>query len=145
MSGPYSVAVDPTSGKVFVGERDNNRVLRFASVSALSNGAPAEGVLGQADFTSGLPNRGGTVFTNTMVMPFGLFVDHAGRLWVADLGNNRLLRFDHASSKPDGADADGVLGQLDFTHSAPATTRNGMNVPYGMFVEPDGRLWLADY
>jgi hypothetical protein len=42
-----SIAVDPTTGKVFVAERDNSRVLRFASYASLSNGAAAEAVLGR--------------------------------------------------------------------------------------------------
>jgi DNA-binding beta-propeller fold protein YncE len=142
---PYDVTVDSTSGKVFVAEQGNNRVVRFASVSALSNGAPAEAVFGQADFISGQPNRGGPVAANTMFQPFGVAVDQAGRLWVADVSNNRVLRFDHAASKASGADADGVLGQPDFTNNADVITQNGMSGPYGVFVEPDGRLWVADY
>jgi DNA-binding beta-propeller fold protein YncE len=52
MNAPRGVAVDPVSGKVFVVESGNNRVLRFASLGSLSNGAAAEGVLGQANFTA---------------------------------------------------------------------------------------------
>lgn len=52
MRGPFGVAVDPTTGKVFVTDTFNSRVLRFASVAALSNGAAAEGVLGQPDFST---------------------------------------------------------------------------------------------
>jgi sugar lactone lactonase YvrE len=100
-----------------VADTGNNRVLRFASSSALSNGAAAEGVLGQADFTSGSQNRGGGIAGNTLNAPYGIAVDEAGRLWVADLFNNRVLRFDSAASKANGADADGVLGQADFTHN----------------------------
>ncbi len=142
---PYAVSVDPTSGKVFVAEQINNRVLRFASVSALSNGEPAEAVFGQADFTSGLPNRGGPVAANTLFTPFGVFVDRAGRLWVADIENNRVLRFDHAVSKASGADADGVLGQPDFTHRDPALSQNGMDYPTGVTVDLGGRLWVAEF
>jgi DNA-binding beta-propeller fold protein YncE len=145
MDQPYGVRVDPTTGKVFVADSSNHRVLRFASVTALSNGAAAEAVLGQTDFTSGLQNRGGAVAANTMDTPFGVFVDSAGRLWVADVNNNRVLRFDNAATKPDGADADGVLGQPDFLTNALATTQAGMNSPYDVFVDSSGRLWVADY
>ena len=63
------MTVDPTTGKVFVADQTNNRVLRFASALVLANGAPAEAVLGQANFTHGLPNRGGSVTANTMGIP----------------------------------------------------------------------------
>src|SRR6059036_564201 len=51
MSSPEGVAVDPTSGKVFVADSGNHRVLRFASDAALVSGAAADGVLGQPNFT----------------------------------------------------------------------------------------------
>jgi DNA-binding beta-propeller fold protein YncE len=145
MNQPFGVSVDPTSGKIFVAEWGNHRVLRFASVTALSNGAAAEAVLGQADFTSNLPNRGGAVVANTMNAPLGVFVDSAGRLWVADYFNNRVLRFDNAATKPDGADADGVLGQPDFVSNALATTQSGMWNPTDVFVDSSGRLWVTDF
>lgn len=43
MRQPSGVAVDPISGKLFVVEYGNNRVLRFASSAALMSGAAAEG------------------------------------------------------------------------------------------------------
>jgi len=145
MYTPYSVKADPTTGKVFVADASNHRVQRFASAGALANGAAAEAVLGQADFTHGQANRGGTTAANSMNQPFGLFVDTAGRLWVADVSNNRVLRFDHAAAKANGAAADGVLGQPDFASSASATSQSGMNLPVDVFVDASGRLWAADY
>jgi DNA-binding beta-propeller fold protein YncE len=99
MNFPTGVTVDPTSHKVFVADQFNNRVLRFSSVTALSNGAAAEAVLGQADFTSHLANRGGAIAANTMYYPYSVSVDSGGRLWVADSYNHRILRFDNASTK----------------------------------------------
>ena len=145
MNEPGAVAVDPISRKVFVADRNNHRVLRFASVTALVDGVAAEGVLGQADFNHGLANRGGAVAANTMNSPFGVHVDSAGRLWVADDFNHRVLRFDNAATKANGANADGVLGQLDFNHDGFATTKSGMNTPTHVFVTQDGQLWVAEY
>jgi sugar lactone lactonase YvrE len=141
MNRPYGVAVDPTTHKVFVADIDNNRVLRFASLYALTNGAAAEAVLGQPNFTSS------TVHTtqNGMNYPIGIFVDASGRLWVGDYNNNRVLRFDNASAIPSGANANGVLGQPGFTSHNSATTQSGMNGPTGVFVDASGRLWVADY
>jgi DNA-binding beta-propeller fold protein YncE len=145
MGGPEDVNVDPTTGKVFVADTYNHRVLRFASVYALGNGDAAEAVLGQADFVSGLPNRGGPVTANTMYWPSGIFVDNSGRLWVADLENNRVLRFDEASYKPNGANADGVLGQPNFTSDGFATGQNRLCNPADVFFDSGGRLWVVDF
>ena len=137
---PSSVAVDPTSGKVFVADTAHNRVMRFASLDALSNAAAADGVFGQSSFYYGEPNTS----PGGMNSPQGVVVDSGGRLWVADTYNNRVLRFDHASSKSNGAYADGVLGQPDFYSGSMATTRQGMCRPIGVVADFAGRLWVTD-
>jgi len=71
-------------------------------------------------------------------------VDSAGRLWVADFFNNRVLRFDGAADKANGANADGVLGQPNFTSNGAATTASGMNSPGGLAIDTAGHLWVAD-
>jgi hypothetical protein len=55
-----------------------------------------------------------------------------------------VLRFDGAAGKANGAVADGVLGQSDFTSSAQATTASGMSGLFGVAVDGAGRLWVAD-
>jgi DNA-binding beta-propeller fold protein YncE len=140
LHNPSAVAIDPASGKLFVADSNNNRVLRFASAAALSNGAPAEGVLGQADFISDKPAAG----ERGLSYPSALALDSTGRLWVADLYNNRVLRFDSAASRPNGAPADAVLGQPDFGSHLSSTTREQIGQPQGLALDSAGRLWVAD-
>ncbi len=140
MEAPSRVAIDPTSNKVFVADGNNHRVLRFASLASLNNGAAAEAVLGQPDFAS---NDSGTD-QNSFDTPAGLTVDSAGRLWVADSNNNRVLRFDDAASKTSGAAADGVLGQPDFTSSSIQTSQSGLNYPLDLVIDNAGHLWIVD-
>ena len=140
-TGPNGVAVDTTSGKVFVTDRGNHRVLRFSSSAALQNGAAAEAVFGQDDFTT---NASGTA-ANRMNNPIGIHVDGDGRLWVTDFSNNRVLRFDDASNKTSGAAADGVLGQPDFTSSASGTSATEMRGPVTAFADGDGNLWVTEF
>ena len=140
MNYPSAVAVDPTTRKVFVADAINNRVLRFASVYALTNGAAAEAVLGQPNFSSNAPRT----TRNGLSDPAGLFVDSGGRLWVADANNNRVLRFDHAATLSSGANANGVMGEPDFISNTAATTQHSMRYNNGVFVDAGGRLWVAD-
>lgn len=140
MFQPTDVAVDPTTGKVFVADTSNNRVLRFSSAAAMTNGAAAEAVLGQPTFTT----KAVSTTQSGMNGVNGLTVDNAGILWVGDYLNNRVLRFNSAASKATGANADGVLGQPNFTSSAENTTQSGMIAPSGVFVDGTGALWVAD-
>jgi sugar lactone lactonase YvrE len=140
MNAPGGVAVD-SAGQLWVADTGNSRVLRFDDAASKANGASANGVLGQPSFAS---NDFATTASG-MWTPKGVTVGSAGRVWVADTGNNRVLRFDDAASKADGASADGVLGQIDFTSRATATTASGMNGPYGVAVDSTDRLWIVDH
>lgn len=143
LNTPKGIAIDPTTGKLFVADYENRRVLRWSSVDKMINGAAAEAVLGQPDFTS---NTGGTSAT-LMSRPYGIYVDVAGRLWVADMSNARVLRFDNASTIPSGSPANKVLGQMDFTTGTINTggvSASTMNRPVGVFVDASGNLYVSD-
>lgn len=137
---PRGVAVDAATGKVFVSDAVNDRVLRFASSASLATGAAAEAVLGQSDFVSGASATAQT----GMNSPTGICVDSSGRLWVADRGNHRVLRFESAATKVSGSPADGVLGQVLFTTAVSAAGATGMNGPGGVATNSTGTLWVTD-
>ncbi|MEO8232338.1 MAG: alpha/beta hydrolase-fold protein [Ignavibacteriota bacterium] len=140
LNAPSGVAVDPTTGKLFVADRYNNRVLRWSSSDKLINGSPAEAVLGQIDFNTSTSGLSASKFND----PLRVFIDSLGSLWVSDYLNNRVLRFDNASSKSNGSNADVVLGQPNFTTNTGGTTINKMKGPVGVFVDGNGCLWVTD-
>ena len=140
LQAPAGVTVDPTTGKLFVVDRYNNRVLRWGSAAKRTSGSAAEAVLGQPDFVTGSSGLSSTKMND----PLRASVDGSGRLWVSDYANNRVLRFDNASSKPVGSAADGVLGQPDFDTRTSGTTAGRMNGPVGVFADGDDRLWVTD-
>ncbi len=140
-NGPNGVALDRVTGKLFVADRANHRVLRWASADAMNNGSAAEAVLGQPDFVTGTSGLSAVKMNN----PIGVHVDAAGRLWVGDFGNNRVLRFDGASAKATGSAADAVLGQPDFVTNSGATTALKMNGPVGLCIDAAGRLWVSNF
>ena len=137
---PTSVTVS-AGGTLFVACYVGNRVMRFDNAAGLANHAPATAVLGQADFTTTIL---GTTAA-TMNYPCGAWITPDDSLWVADSGNNRLLRFNNASTKPSGAAAEGLLGQPNFISNLGALTRSGMNTPFARpFVDTTGSVWIAD-
>lgn len=138
---PEDIAINPASGKVFVADGSNNRVLRFSSAAALANGGAAEAAFGQPDLHSA--DRG--LSQSQLDYPAGLAIDAAGRLWVSDIENNRILRWDNADTAASGTLAAQVLGQPNFTSRAGTTTATGMGRPSGLAIDAQGRLWVADY
>lgn len=136
----YDIAIT-SGGALFVADRGNNRVLRFDNAASKSNGANADGVLGQSLFTT---NSSSSADSDTMNQPHGVAVDASNTLWVADYSYNRVLRFDNATSKSDGASADGVLGQSDFTSSSSALSASGLNNPCAVEIDGGGRLYVLE-
>lgn len=139
MSNPVDVIMDAT-GRLWVADYNNHRVLRFDGAASKASGANADGVFGQPDFVTRTVGAG----ANKMQFPASVFADSSGRLWVADLGNNRVLRFDNAAAKANGANADSVLGQPDFTTVAGSSGANRTNNPAGVALDTGGRLYVAD-
>ena len=52
LNSPSGACIDPTTGKLFVVDRYNNRVLRWSSMDKMTNGSSAEAVFGQTDFNT---------------------------------------------------------------------------------------------
>ncbi|HOZ47120.1 MAG TPA: NHL repeat-containing protein [Candidatus Hydrogenedentes bacterium] len=147
MNGAAACAVD-SSGRLWIGDASNNRVLWFDDAYAISSdGAAADGVLGQVDFTSADTNGGGSVAADSMNHPYGVYIDPWGNLLVTDFDNHRVLRFDDASSLSNGAAADAVLGQADFVSNA---QNRGGSAAANTLYQPDGvvavgsALFVAD-
>jgi sugar lactone lactonase YvrE len=138
LNEPISIFLD-FKGRLWVADGRNNRVLMFDSASLRSSGASADRVIGQPDFSS---RAAGT--TQAMVkVPTDMCVDSSDRLWVADGLNSRVLRFDNITEKANGANADGVLGQVNFTSSAPVGGASGLNFPSDVTISKDGNLFVT--
>ncbi len=146
LRNPHGIDIDTIHHRLFVADRDNNRVLIF-NLDSTNNMVDftADNVLGQANFSSGTANRGGSVAANTLNQPWNLAYDsERNYLYVGDLNSNRVLIYD-VTSITDGEDAINVLGQANFTSSGAATTINGLRSPLGLAVDTvNDRLFVAD-
>jgi sugar lactone lactonase YvrE len=120
LSFPTGIAFD-SSGNLWIGDTDNNRVLQFKPPFA--SGMSASLVLGEADFTTSTAATTQSGFSG----PFGIAFDSSGNLWVADSGNNRTLEFTPPFSTNQNASL--VLGQADFTSNAGVTSATGQHQP----------------
>jgi uncharacterized protein (TIGR03437 family) len=145
--GAAGLAVDPTTGDLYVADSANNRVLRFRDPFANSKAQP-DAVYGQPDFNTLTANSSG-ISASSMSKPFAVACDAAGNLWVADTGNNRLLRFgaNSLNSTPPPP-ADTVIGQKDFVSYLPdgggTISASGLDTPSGLAFDAQGNLYVSD-
>jgi hypothetical protein len=115
---PMGVASDGTH--LFVADRLNHRVLVWNTFPT-TNGQRADAVLGQADFTSVMANAGNGPFVfapQGLNLPTGVALSGSS-LWIADTANNRVVRWDSATTAP--APAAVVLGQASASSVSNAT------------------------
>ncbi len=122
MRGPQGVWI--ANNKLYVADSQNNRVLIWNTFPSTNNQAP-DVVLGQPNFTSAnapLPSATAPpTAANQLVNPVSVTVD-GGHVYVADLGNNRVLIW-NTTSPSTYQNADVVVGQTDFV-SSPANSPN---------------------
>jgi len=145
--GFLGLAVDPTTGDLYVADSANSRVLRFLDPFANSKVQP-DAVYGQPDFNTLAANSTG-VSASSMSRPRAVACDAAGNLWVADTGNNRVLRFAanslNATPPPP---ADTVIGQKDFASYVPDAagqiSASGLDTPSGLALDAQGNLYVSD-
>lgn len=120
----YPTAVWTDGTRLFVADTENNRVLLWNSIPTIS-AAPADVVIGQADFVSTLTTADAT----HLYGPSSVGSD-GGQVFVADTWNHRVLVY-AAVPTANGAAASMVLGQGDFTHTAPNDDDQDSNVTTG--------------
>lgn len=149
LSNPTGLAVDPRTGKLYVADTGNNRILRFPKPFGESLRAEPDAVYGQADFLGRRANEGG-ITDHTLNGPRGVAIDSRGNLWVADTGNHRVLRFPAGVLDATNPSADLVIGQDDFTrgtanHGLGRVTASGLDRPIGLAFDTQDNLYVSDF
>src|SRR5208337_2172431 len=84
--GPAAVAFD-SSGNLWVADYSNNRVLEYTT--PFSTDEAASLVIGQSSFTTSVSATTSTGSWGPAAVAF----DSSGNLWVADVGNSRVLEY----------------------------------------------------
>ena len=123
-------------GDVYIS--DANRVLEFDHLR-LSGPQIARRVYGQKTFAT---YNCGPPTADSLCSPLLPAVDGAGRLFVPDWRNNRLLTYDTPRVS---TVATRELGQIDFTHGdANSPGRHSFSYPSATIADASGHLYVAD-
>ena len=152
--------VDET-GNLYVPDSFNHRVLFYER--PFETDQIADAVWGQPDFAGITCNIGSLDGPTASSLCFhshsnydrgpahggwpasGVTLDAAGNLWVADSGNNRVLRFPvDVDTGMAAHTADVVLGQPDFHGNQSGEELNRLFAPSAVRFDQAGRLYVAD-
>jgi len=129
LNSPFGVAVDST-GSVFIADRDNNRVRKVSNgvITTVAGGG-----------TQGFSGDGGPATSALLNNPFGVAVDAAGNLYIADQNNQRIRKVSNGLiTTVAGNGIHGFSGD-----NGPATNAQ-LNYPLGVAVNSTGSLFIAD-
>ena len=125
------MAVDE-DGNVYVADWANHLIRRITPGGVVSTIAGSAGHAGSTDDTD----------TTTALFndPAGMAVDKDGNVYVADQGNHLIRRITPGGVVNTIAGSAGQAGSTDDTD----TTTALLNNPYGMAVDEDGNVYVAD-
>ena len=132
LASPEAVALDTSASPpiLYVVDNVNNRVLVWKNSSGFANGAKADMVIGQRDFLSTAaqgPTAGSSALSTGLNSPTAVVVDSNGNLYVADSGNNRVVRYPKPTQQTGSLlTIDLYLGQKDQTTGLP---NQGLSAP----------------
>src|SRR5687767_14780436 len=117
-AAPQSVALDLslTPPAIYVSDTGNHRVLGWRNAASFRNGQVADLVIGQTDLyrtNPEGPSVSGSSFSAGLNSPTGIAV-YRGDLYIADGGNNRILRFRRPFDNIGNQAPDLHIGQPNF-------------------------------
>jgi sugar lactone lactonase YvrE len=125
------------AGNIIVADTDNYAIRRVTPAGVVSTVA---GILGVQGYVNG------AAATARFNYPYGVAVDAAGNIYVADANNNAIRKIDTAGNVTTFAGGDpgfsgepGVAGTTDGTGSAAL-----FKYPQGITVDAAGNLYVAD-
>ena len=127
---PIGVSVD-TAGNVFVADYFNHTIRKVTSAGVVTTLAGTARSSGSTDAT------GSAARFNS---PYGVSVDSAGNVFVADLLNHTIRKVTSAGVVTTLAGTAGSVGSTDATGSAAR-----FNTPIGVSVDTAGNVFVTDY
>jgi uncharacterized protein (TIGR03437 family) len=130
LQGPSGVAVD-SAGSIYIADTYNNRIRK------VTNGVIT--TVAGSGIGGGFSGDNGPATGAMLAFPFGVSVDSAGNIYIADNGNNRIRKVTNGMiATVAGNGTQGFSGD-----NGPATSAE-LNAPYGVAVDSVGNLYIAD-
>ncbi len=132
LNNPWSIAFGP-SGELYIADQNNQRIRKVSASGIISTFAG----IGSTGFTGDL----GPANQAQLNVPSSVVVDVAGNVYIADSGNNRVRKV--------GAQTGTIItiagnGGQSFGGDYGPATQGGLYGPYGLSLDDQGSLFIAD-
>jgi uncharacterized protein (TIGR03437 family) len=118
LSDAEGVAID-AAGNIFIADANDHRVRKVAADGTISTVA--------GDGTPGFRGDGGPASGSRLNTPYGVALDRAGNLYIADLGNNRVRK----------VGPDGIISTVSGTETLLA--------PRNVALDATGTLYISEF
>ncbi len=134
---PFGVALDG-AGNLFIADRFNQRIRRVDAATGIITTVAGDGPTGIG--AGGFSGDGGPATSASLNSPFGVAVDGAGNLFIADTLNNRIRK----------VDTSGIIttvagnGSFGFSGDGGPATSASLHEPFGVALDGSGNLFIAD-
>jgi uncharacterized repeat protein (TIGR01451 family) len=131
LNSPYSVAVDG-SGNLYIADSYNSRVRKVNSSGTITT------VAGNGAYA--YSGDGGAAASASLNEPFGVAVDAAGDLYIADFYNYRVRKVNSSGTITTVA-GNGTYG---YSGDGGVATSAELREPWGVAVDTSGNVYIAD-
>src|SRR5438874_3911092 len=134
LNGPFDVAFDGT-GNLYFSDTFNHRIRRVDARSGVITTVAGNG-------EGGYSGDGGPAVRASLNEPYGIAIDHAGNLFIADRLNRRVRRVDAASGTITTLAG---TGEAAYSGDGGPAARAGLAEPNGLALDAEERhLYIAD-
>ena len=131
LSFPAGVAVDG-AGNLYIADTENHRIRKVDLTGTITT------IAGTGEY--GFSGDGGPAAEAQIGDPFGVAVDVAGNLYIADLGNQRIRKVDSTGTITTIAGT----GEYGFGGDGGPAAEAQLSFPFGVAVDGAGNLYIAD-
>ena len=136
LAAPTGVATDG-AGNLYIADRNNNRIRKVDSTGTITTIAGS----GEYGFDrGGFSGDGGPATEAQLAVPWGVALDGAGNLYIADSRNHRIRKVDSSGTITTVAGT----GEFGFGGDGGPAVQARLDFPTGVATDGAGNLYIAD-